>query len=776
MIKRVVRGAARRMREPLLKVLFQNLMDGGPPGRKPFGPEELRNVFEALKSQNLFGVDGTMVPRFEKEFAVAYGVPHAIASTSGTAAIHVALGALDLEPGDEIITAPITDLGTIIPILYQGGIPVFADVDATYNMDPADVERKITPYTKAIIAVHLFGNPCDMTALKEIATRRGVVLIEDCSQAHMARYKGELVGTIGDIGCFSFQQSKHMTTGDGGMTITSNRAYADRMRLFADKGYARRGWGSRAYLFHAPNYRMNELTGAVGVAQLSKVSKVVAKRAALGRKMNQLLAGVAGITPAPVTPGAEHSFWLYPIRVDGVDPRRVADAMKAAGFFVLLGYTGKAIYLCSESLTSKKTYGKSEWPFTVRQATKTYEYKEGLCPRAEELLTHLLCMPWDESWSDASVERAAAALIESVRVARVAGASGSALPQAARQEAPPALAAAPGSVPKLRVGIVGCGQMGRWHLDSYRANPRVEVVAFADTNARNAEKFAEEHGGKAYASVREMIRDARLDAASICTVPSTHRDIALELLSAGIHVLCEKPLAVSAAEAEEMVRKADEMKRLLLPAFKFRFHDEVREAKKLLEKGSLGRISSFRLMFGADFAVDGSWYADKRMAGGGVMMDNGPHALDLIGHLFGPISSVSAQTGQSQNLEVEDTAQLICRLVGGTVGTIDLSWSVGVPTKAYLEIYGDTGTALLDIEGLSYKFKTWTDWQRIANHTTISAEFARQIDHFVDAIASGRPTVVANSDGLETQRVLEAAYRSVDARAKTDLKPVLQSR
>jgi perosamine synthetase len=772
MIKRVVRGAARRMREPLLKVLFENLMEGGPPGRKPFGAEELRLVYDALKSQNLFGVDGTMVPRFEKEFAVTYGVPHAIASTSGTAAIHVALGALDLEPGDEIITAPITDLGTIIPILSQGAIPVFADIDATYNMDPADVERKITPYTRAIIAVHLFGNPCDLGAMKEIARRRGIALIEDCSQAHMARYKGELVGTIGDIGCFSFQQSKHMTTGDGGMTITSNRAYADRMRLFADKGYARKGWGTRAYLFHAPNYRMNELTGAVGLAQVRKVAGVVARRAALGKKMSSLLAGVPGITPAPLTPGAEHAFWLYPIRVDGVDPRRVADAMKEAGFFVLLGYTGKTIYLCSESLAAKKTYGRSEWPFHVRSGTKEYEYKEGLCPRAEELLTHLLCMPWDESWSEASVERAAAVLTKAVRDA--SSTAGSRAPAISQPSPLPPFEAAADAAPRVRVGIVGCGQMGRWHLDSYRADPRVELVAFCDTNLPNAERFAEEAGGKAYASVGEMVGATRLDAASICTVPSTHRAIALELLSAGVHVLCEKPLAVSAAEADEMARKAEQMKRFLIPAFKFRFHDEVREAKKLIEKGSLGRISSFRLMFGADFPVDGSWYADKRVAGGGVIMDNGPHAVDLIDYLFGPIADVSAQAGRSQELDVEDTAQLICRMSDGTVGTIDLSWSVGVPTKAYLEIYGDTGTALLDLEGLSFKFKTWSEWQRIANRASVAEEFGRQISHFVEAVVSGRCSVVGNAEGVRSQKILDAAYRSVNALRKTNVDAVLQ--
>jgi len=773
MIKRVVRGVARKAREPILKFVFDNLMEGSAPGRKPFGAEELRLLREALLSQNLFGQDGTMVPRFEKEFAVAYGVPHAIASTSGTAAIHVALGALDLEPGDEIITAPITDLGTIIPIISQGAIPVFADVDGTYNMDPADVERKITPRTKAIIAVHLFGNPCDLAAMKDIAQRRGVVLIEDCSQAHMARYNGELVGTIGDIGCFSFQQSKHMTTGDGGMTITSNRAYADRMRLFADKGYARKGWGSRAYLFHAPNYRMNELTGAVGLAQIRKVQGVVAKRAALGRKMSSLLAGVPGVTPAPLTPGAEHAFWLYPVRLDGVDPRKIAEGMKQAGFFALPGYTGKAIYLCSESLTAKKTYGRSEWPFTTRP-DKKFEYKEGLCPRAEDLLTHLLCVPWDESWHEGTVERAAAALVQAVRAAREPASSRPAAPRPA-EAAPSSSKGAPEEGPRIRVGIVGCGQMGRWHLDSYRANPRVEVVAFADTNLVNAERFALEAGGKAYASVGEMVREARLDAASICTVPATHREIALELLSARVHVLCEKPLAVSAAEAEEMARKADEQKRFLIPAFKFRFHDEVREAKKLVEKGSLGRISSFRLMFGADFPVDGSWYGDKRLAGGGVMMDNGPHAVDLIAYLFGPIAAVTAQTSRSQELAVEDTAQLICRMADGIVGTVDLSWSVGVPSKAYLEIYGDIGTALLDAEGVTYKFKSWSEWQRIPNRATAAQEFARQIDHFVNAVSTGRAPVVGNADGLSSQKILDAAYRSVEESSRTDAEPVLQA-
>src|SRR3989338_3270143 len=168
-------------------------------GRKLFDAEELKLLHQALLSQNLFCIGGTMVPRLEKEFAQAYGVPYAVASTSGTAAIHTALGALDLNPGDEIITAPITDLGTIIPILYQQCIPVFADVDHSYNMDPKDVEKKVTSRTKAILVVHLLGNPCDMDAMLAVARKHNIPVVEDCSQAHVTEYKGKYVGTIGDI-------------------------------------------------------------------------------------------------------------------------------------------------------------------------------------------------------------------------------------------------------------------------------------------------------------------------------------------------------------------------------------------------------------------------------------------------------------------------------------------------------------------------------------------------------------------------------------------------
>ncbi len=731
-------------------------------GRCLFGTEELRLLHQALLSQSLFGIDGTMVPQFEKEFSKTYGVPYAVASTSGTAAIHTALGALDLNPGDEVITAPITDLGTIVPILYQQCIPVFADIDATYNMDPADVERKITSRTKAILVVHLFGNPCDMDEMVKIAKKHNIPLIEDCAQAHVTEYKGKYVGTMGDIGCFSFQQSKHMTTGDGGMTITSNKNYYEKMRLFVDKGYARKGWGSRAYLFLAPNYRMNELTAAVGLAQLKKVKSVVEKRYELGTYLTQLLSDIPEVVPAPVTAGAKSSYWLYSMQLKKGDIESFAKKMLELGVWVSAGYTGKPIYLCSESLTNKKTFGNSHFPFSPKVTDRVYEYKEGLCPKAEDALRHMISIPVDECWSKTRIEKAVEVLkkcLAQMGSTVTATAKPMAIPQPTYQQIIPE-----GSERKIKIGIIGCGQMGRWHLNAYKQNPLVELAAFVDSDVSKAQKFSKETGGRAYASHEDMIKNEKLDGVSLCTVPASHYQIVLDLLKAGIHILCEKPLAVSVIEAEAMAKRAEEKNKLLLTAFKFRFFEEVQRAKELLDKNSLGRILNFRLMFGGYMNMEGSWYANKEISGGGIIMDNGPHAFDLIRYLLGDIQKVSAEVTTSQNITVEDTAHISCVLQNGAKGVIDVSWTTPVPAKTYLEIYGEDGCLLLDFNGLSYKFKTWDEFKRIPNAGDTKAAFARQIDHFVGAIVTKSPSVTKNQDGLTAQKWIESAYRSVESK------------
>jgi perosamine synthetase len=761
MTKKIVQ----KMGSPIVNVACDFLMYGAkqPKVRAPYNSEELKMLLKTLRSQNLFSIEGTMIQAFEKEFALAYDVPYAVASTSGTAAIHTALGALDLNPGDEVITAPITDMGTIAPILYQNAIPVFADVDETLNIDPADVKRKITLRTRAIIAVHLFGNPCDMDAMVDLAKRHNIPLIEDCAQAHMTEYKGRYVGTLGDIGCFSFMQSKHMTTGEGGMTITSNKAYYERMKFFVDKGYARKGWGPRAYLFLAPNYRPTELVGAIGLAQLKKVKEVVKKRHELGEYMSELLSGVEGVVPAPVTAGAQHSYWLYPISVDrSIDIDLLAKEIVKENVWVSAGYIGKPIYLCSEALSSKKTYGQSQCPFTCKYTDSKHEYKEGLCPYAEEALQHIVCLPFDESWRKEDIRHAADTIAKCVDKLTQRGVSVNPLEIEKVGFVKPTAVPSSNETKNIRIGIVGCGQIGRWHLDAYNLNPRVKLVALADTDLNRAQEFAKEVGAIAYSSYKEMIEHENLDGVSICTVPSTHRDIAVDLLDAGINVLCEKPLAVSVTQAKEMVSKAKEKNLLLLTGFKFRFFDEVLKAKEMLEKESIGRVLNFRLMFGGYMDMAGSWYSRKEISGGGVIIDNACHAVDLIRYLLGEVNSVFAQVRTHQDIEVEDTAKLSLFMKNGVFGTIDLSWNLPIPSKTYLEIYGEDGAIFLDTEGIAYKFKTWNEWKRMPNRTNIKEEFSRQTNHFAKSIANKKSTILNNEDGLKAQIVIEAAYESAE--------------
>lgn len=208
---------------------------------RTFGQEELDALTEVIKSGRLSFLTGPKTSEFERAFAEKYGVKHAVAVANGTAALHTAVIYLNPEPGDEIILSPVTDVGTVIPVIAQLAIPVFADVDpVTQNIDPVSIERNITPRTRAILVTHVYGHPADMDAIMAIARKHNLVVIEDCAQAHLAYYKDKLCGTFGDIACFSFQQSKHMTTGDGGMVISNeNERFGRGLRHCSDKGWPR---------------------------------------------------------------------------------------------------------------------------------------------------------------------------------------------------------------------------------------------------------------------------------------------------------------------------------------------------------------------------------------------------------------------------------------------------------------------------------------------------------------------------------------------------------
>lgn len=369
-----------------------------------FGQEELDLLKEVIDSGTLNCTKGTQVKAFEKEFAARYGMPYCRAVTSGTAALHTAIAAIDPEPGDEIITSPVTDMGAITPILYQQAIPVFADVDViTLNVTAESVRQRITPRTKAIIVTHLFGNPADMDGIMKVAAEHNVKVIEDCAQAYLTMYHGRLIGTIGDIGAFSMQQGKHMSTGEGGMVIGSNPALNRRMTLFSDKAW---GYGDPKpdHYFLALNYRMTELQGAVARAQLQKVDNVVARRQSAADMMTSLISDLPGLTlPVPVE-GTTHVYWKYPLTVDPKVIKGGSDALgkalKERGIMCAPRYIQKPAFEC-EVLAAQNTYGKSHSPYSdrERQDGTRIVYDRAEYPGTIEGLERVVVLPWNEKYT-----------------------------------------------------------------------------------------------------------------------------------------------------------------------------------------------------------------------------------------------------------------------------------------------------------------------------------------------------------------------------------------
>ncbi|WP_409345690.1 DegT/DnrJ/EryC1/StrS family aminotransferase [Paenibacillus sp. MBLB4367] len=380
---------------------------------KRFGFEEAKELLEALEQNTLFYHFGGKVKRFLSDFNELYGVKHSVAASSGTAAIHVALGAAGVTVGDEVITSPITDQGTLIGILYQNAIPVFADLDPhTYNLDPQSVEARITPRTKAIVVVHLAGNPCDMDAIMAIADKYGIKVIEDCAQSYLTRYKGRLAGTIGDYGCFSTNDFKHISTGDGGIVTINSGEDEDfyRTHAFADKNYMR--FGSqvvRDLNYLAPNYRMTELQGAVGIAQLKKLGWICDKRRAYGDRLTAGIRDLPGVHVHKVTDESESTYWFYMLRVDetklSCTRDEFASALAAEGIQATAGYIPQVVYM-QPLFQNKQAYIGSHFPFELSD----FSYDSGLCPVAEDILKTAVRLPVNEFFTDGDIEDMIAAI------------------------------------------------------------------------------------------------------------------------------------------------------------------------------------------------------------------------------------------------------------------------------------------------------------------------------------------------------------------------------
>jgi perosamine synthetase len=383
---------------------------------RTLGDEEIALLAEAIRRGTLTSTKGRFVRTLEQQFAATLGVTYSYACASGTSAIHTAVAAINPEPGDEIITTPITDMGALAPILYQGAIPVFADVDPeTYNLTAQTVAARLSPRTRAIIVTHLFGNPCDMGGIMALARERQLPVIEDCAQAFLARYEGAFVGTLGTIGCFSLQQGKHITTGEGGLVVTNDAALARRMCLFINKAW---GYGDAQpdHYFLALNARMSELQGAVAVAQLPKLGGGVEQRMAMAHLLTERLQDVPGITTPRTTPGGVHVYWKYCLRVDPqVIPGGalgLSQQLKAHGIVSVPRYIQKPAFMC-EVFQQQRTFGNSRYPFTLARP-EAVNYERAHFPGTFAALAGVLVLLWNEHYTAAHVDYIATAIRQAV--------------------------------------------------------------------------------------------------------------------------------------------------------------------------------------------------------------------------------------------------------------------------------------------------------------------------------------------------------------------------
>jgi len=331
---------------------------------------------------------GPKVQEFEKQCAEYFGVKHAVTVNSWTSGLVAAVGAVGIEPGDEVIVTPWTMSASATAILHWNAIPVFADIDPeTFNIDPESVEANITSYTKAIMAVDIFGQSADMDALRVIATKYDLKLISDSAQAPGALYKGKCAGTLADVGGYSLNYHKHIHTGEGGILVTNDDEIAERLQLIrnhAEVVVANKGVTNLSNMI-GHNFRLGEIECAIGIEQLKKLKGIIASRQRYAKRLTSGLADLPGLTTPVVLADCSHVYYVYPLIVDFGLLRVKRDVLHSA-----LRAEGVPASECYQNIhllptyQNKIAYGSKGFPWTSDICKRDVDYSKGICPVAEE--------------------------------------------------------------------------------------------------------------------------------------------------------------------------------------------------------------------------------------------------------------------------------------------------------------------------------------------------------------------------------------------------------
>ena len=323
----------------------------------------------------------------------------------------------------------------------------------------------------------------------------------------------------------------------------------------------------------------------------------------------------------------------------------------------------------------------------------------------------------------------------------------------------------------LNFALVGCGRISQTHLQAMANVPECQLKAVADIRKKAARGVADHYKCGSYDDYRELLDGYGLDAVIICTPPNSHAEISTFFLENGVHVMCEKPFALNSREAELTMQKAEEKGCLLMMASKFRYVDDIIKAKGIVESGILGNIVLFENVFCSNVDMRERWNSKKEIAGGGVLIDNGCHSVDIARYLLGPITKIQAEEGKRvQKLQVEDTIRLYFRTKSNVLGAIDLSWSIHKEQESYIDICGTKGVLSIGWKCSKYKLYDKRRWVTFGNGYDKLSAFSAQIRNFVGTIRGSEIPCINGTDALESVEVIEAAYKSINMNKWVEVK------
>jgi len=316
---------------------------------------------------------------------------------------------------------------------------------------------------------------------------------------------------------------------------------------------------------------------------------------------------------------------------------------------------------------------------------------------------------------------------------------------------------------KLKFALIGTGGIAQTYAQAFQTSWCCELVAVADVREESAKAYAEPFNAKSFADYKTLAENSQLDAVIIATPPNSHPEIAMYFMNRGVNVLCEKPLCLSAAEAREMIACAQTTGVKFTMASKFRYVEDVIKAKSMVASGMLGEVVQFENAFTAKVDMSKRWNSQKEIAGGGVLIDNGTHSVDIIRYFLGPISEVLAvETGKTQSIGVDENVKLLAKTESGVAASVDLTWGINKELPNFISVYGTNGTLQIGWRESKYKLNSNPDWTVIGNGYDKVQAFRSKIENFAGAILGTEELLIKPEDALASVEVIEAAYRSLN--------------